>query len=256
MKPSTAEKPAAKSTKPAVKSNPKVFDVARPGKSSASATSRPVIISNRPILQDPMVSTVDSAGTAPDMEATEKSNPSTVKVTIKPLAETDEPIESVDTSKSAKKDKTIAELAAEKSQPKSAEEPVDKPEAAPEESDKSADSEEAAKVEPGSDSKPADEPPASDTPDAETVPAEEGKTSQETAALEAEAKKLEAINALAESQQYFLPINAVERRRSLVVSILGLLLIVGLGALLVDLLLDIGFIRLGGIHSLTHFFSS
>jgi len=38
----------------------KVFDVRRPGKTSVSATSRPVIVGHRPQVQDPMVSHADS----------------------------------------------------------------------------------------------------------------------------------------------------------------------------------------------------
>lgn len=44
-------------------SDARVFDVAKPGKSAATATSKPVIVSNRPILQDPMV--IQNASTTP-----------------------------------------------------------------------------------------------------------------------------------------------------------------------------------------------
>src|ERR1700756_5035125 len=38
---------------------PKVMDVTQPGKSAPSASSRPIIVSNRPMLrQDPMMSSV------------------------------------------------------------------------------------------------------------------------------------------------------------------------------------------------------
>jgi len=53
------------------RSNPKqVFDVAKPNKSRPSNTAKPVIVTNRPILQDPMVNPVSSSGeptTAPPL---------------------------------------------------------------------------------------------------------------------------------------------------------------------------------------------
>jgi len=52
-------------TKPKSSSTPssKVFDIAKPGKSAPTATSVPVIVTNRPILQDPMV--VQNASSTP-----------------------------------------------------------------------------------------------------------------------------------------------------------------------------------------------
>lgn len=39
----------------------KLFDVAHPGKSPADAASKPVIVSNRPVMQDPMMLRHDEA---------------------------------------------------------------------------------------------------------------------------------------------------------------------------------------------------
>lgn len=262
MKPTTAEKTA----KPATKSGPKVFDVAHPGKGTPSATSRPVIVTNRPILQDPMVS--NSGESVPGAP---KLSPAAVKVTIKPLSDTDEADKSEKPAKD-EKDKTIAELAAEKSVEKLAEAAIkdkEKPERhetdTKEEEASSDDKDEASdekSEEPESDSSAAapenddKDKPAEAKTDAEELPVEDTKEAKETAELEAEAKKLEAINALVESRQYVLPINAVERHRSKVVSLFGLVLIVVLGLLLIDLMLDVGFIHIKGVHSLTHFFSA
>jgi len=70
------------------KSADKFFDVAKPGKTAPSSTSRPVIITNRPVLKDPMVIRVDTgdddtvkdANAAPDASTEMKH-----KVDIKPL---------------------------------------------------------------------------------------------------------------------------------------------------------------------------
>jgi hypothetical protein len=258
MKPSVADKPAAKSAQ-------KVFDVARPGKGTPSATSRPVLISNRPMLQDPMVSSQQAPADKPSIAA---------KVTIKPIAEAKaeskveiaEPSESEKTSPSMK-DKTIAELAAEKS--------TDKPEvdasthaaenkesdAASEDDAEATHSVEDSKAEPEEEATKQTSEPETSTDDAgkpvdDALLVEESKDAKETAALEADAKKQEEITALAESREYFLPINALERRRSKIVLLLGVVLIVALGLLLLDLLLDVGFVRINGLRPLTHFFSA
>jgi hypothetical protein len=72
-------------TKPK-KTAPKLFDVSRPGKSAPSSTSRPVIITNRPVLKDPMVIKVD---TGEDNTATTETSASSSemkhKVDIQPL---------------------------------------------------------------------------------------------------------------------------------------------------------------------------
>lgn len=47
---------AKEAAKPAKSSDkPKVFDVAKPGRAAPSASSKPIIITNRPVLQDPMM---------------------------------------------------------------------------------------------------------------------------------------------------------------------------------------------------------
>lgn len=83
-----------------------------------------------------------------------------------------------------------------------------------------------------------------------------GPESKEVAELEAAAKQMEAIDKLTEAREYFLPINTVEKRRSKIITLLGLLLIVVLGLLLVNLLLDVGVIHIEGVRPVTRFFSS
>lgn len=64
-----------------------VFDVAKPGKSAPSPTSRPVIIGKGPILKDPMVSDQDAE--KPDASPKKAVMPELRKV-IAPLPETKE----------------------------------------------------------------------------------------------------------------------------------------------------------------------
>jgi hypothetical protein len=263
MKPSVADK----GEKTSSKSGPKVFDVAHPGKSKPSASSRPIIVTNRPILQDPMMNTQVPI----DVETIEKESPAAVKIRLKPLdGEDDAKEDSLENTKDKDKpetdNRTIAVLAAEKAAEKAGEKAEEKEaaESEPTPEDSSSKSEPEPTDETVQDDAPtetAESETAAESNDSEAsddnLPVEgSDKDAKETLALEAIAKKQEEINGLVESREYFLPINAVERRRSKVVSILGLLLIVALGLMLVDLLLDVGFIRLGGVHSLTHFFSS
>ncbi len=68
----------------------RVFDVAAPGKSPASATSRPVILKGRSLMKDPMMADApktDQAVEESSVEETEAAQtPSEPKKTIKPLA--------------------------------------------------------------------------------------------------------------------------------------------------------------------------
>src|SRR5688572_1342557 len=50
----------------------KVFDVAKPGSSMPSSTTRPIIVSHRPMARDPMMS---PNRTAPDGSAAEEAKP-------------------------------------------------------------------------------------------------------------------------------------------------------------------------------------
>lgn len=66
----------------------KIFDIAKPGKSAPASTSKPVIVTNRPILQDPMVVQATAAAPSTTPADTAKSaaisSPSREKV-IAPL---------------------------------------------------------------------------------------------------------------------------------------------------------------------------
>jgi hypothetical protein len=79
------------------------------------------------------------------------------------------------------------------------------------------------------------------------------KAAAEAAAAEAEAKRKANLQALVDNKTYFLPINAVSRRRSQQLSVVGLLLIIVLSVAWLDLAADAGFIHVP-ILPLTHFF--
>lgn len=261
-------------------SGPKVFDVAHPGKTAPSATSRPVIVTNRTILQDPMVATsTDNLPTAKPVD----------KIVIRPLDDSNDkdvapsaPEVTIDLSSvidaESKKDKTKQESASDSEssvgdtseKAKSSSEDAgdaSTDEVSPESNDESG----VATDDPASDTakdKAADkakeneaEPAAKDdTDDGLTgAPAADGTNpdsaeQKELAALEAKVKADEAIEELVTSKEYFLPINSVERHRSKVITVLGLVLIVVLALVLVDIMIDSGTIHIPGVKPVTHFF--
>lgn len=296
----TAEKSQKQTAKTAAA--PKVFDIARPGKSTPSASARPVIVTNRPILQDPMVATATDQ--AEPMLASKPSG----KITIKPIDEITDKDNSKDTGSKEPKEKlasapeisldldTLDNLAADKPAEESKKESAAKPEkdtpadknsekSEPEDSKdtddspakakgsdaaeaatKTADATEVAevavhadKVGSGADTGSQGTKDAGDAP--EGTPPEDGtnaesKDQKELAALEAKAKQEEEINKLVESKEYFLPINAVERHRSKVIALLGLLLIIVLALVLLDVMMDSGMLHIPGVSPVTHFFSA
>ncbi|HVX24523.1 MAG TPA: hypothetical protein VG992_04255, partial [Candidatus Saccharimonadales bacterium] len=87
----------AKKPKPAGK---KIIDVAHPGTAKPSATAKPIIVTNRPILKDPMMVTTDSAqpkasdvpATAPILPPSSK-RPKVTTRTSKTIAPLEAPIE-------------------------------------------------------------------------------------------------------------------------------------------------------------------
>lgn len=70
--------------KTAADSGKKIIDIAHPGKSAPTATSKPVLVSNRPLLKDPMV--VDEAA-AKEPETTASAGNPSLKPKLHPLGE-------------------------------------------------------------------------------------------------------------------------------------------------------------------------
>jgi hypothetical protein len=76
------------------------------------------------------------------------------------------------------------------------------------------------------------------------------------AAAEAQAKHDEAIQKLVESKQFFLPINAVEKRKTKRFIALGVVCSLLLLLAWADIALDAGLVQIPGVKPVTHFFSN
>ena len=90
-----------------------------------------------------------------------------------------------------------------------------------------------------------------DQPTPKTVTDETAKK-----AAEEKAAKLAEQEKTIESKKYYLPINTIEHRKDIRRAILLLVLAVLLALIWLDIVLDAGILKLGPIHSLTHFFNS
>ncbi|HSW85521.1 MAG TPA: hypothetical protein VLF79_02835 [Candidatus Saccharimonadales bacterium] len=281
----------------------KINDVSKPGKTVPSGNSKSVIITNRPIIQDPMVTPEATTG-APVLPGAEKqeseSSAPTPKISkpagelkIKPIAEE---VETKDSESTSEPESTKESDTTEESElPNNTSEPEDTTksfEKSPDEAKPvdTSDIETKALEAPTSDKKIADvKPPEKSTdPAAETVTvaaadsksnakeddgsddhskdenqidkstseiadAEQAKAAAE---VEAQAKKDEAIDKLAETKQYYLPIDTVEKKRSRRVVALGIFLSLLLIVAWADIALDAGLIKIEGIKPVTHFFSN
>ena len=223
---------------PPKSATPKVFDIAAPNQTTTSATSRPVIVGNRAILQkDPMM--VESKST----EKADASGPTHQEKVVKPLViTTDEPEAEQEptlavVSTNEKKDEVEPTLTdpgndvAEKPAPIKVSEPLPKPA-------------EPAKEEP----KPEAEQEPEDTEDLITDATDDIKAAKESKAKQEvdEARQAELEKWITEGK-YAVPINAVKRKRNRMValSIIFLLLVGGVAAF--DLLLDAGILHIDGV---------
>jgi len=266
----------ASADKPA-KLNKPIEDVSRPGKTAPASTSKPVIITNRPVIKDPMV--VEDQAEAPADEATPiKVSRPAGGIVLKPLSAPELPVEKKVAAKAETDEAPVApaepstpepaltETAAAPS-PETASSSVDEPSPA---------SDKPAELTPAADTLAATEPPADETTDSKSatetpaatdslVEPEKGddqtspvdaKLKEEAAAAEAKAKRDAELEKLVEDKTYYLPVNAVEKRRTKRVVIAGILLSLLLAAAWVDIALDAGLIKINGLKAITHFFSS
>ena len=212
----SGNKKSAKSTRKTVKP-----DVQKPGRSAPSVTSKPIIVTNRPILKDPMM--VSGASRA---EEADKKN----------LAHVSEPrLEPID------------EKPAETETPKSAKPEVVAPDKEPREADPTAKAEPESPVE-----KTVPENQKADS----GIDAKPDKKDDKGVGEQAQAVRDAAVQELIESRRYELPINAVEKRKAKHFVILGILLAVILALVWADIALDAGLIRIDGVKPVTHFFSN
>lgn len=220
----------SKDPKKTVKTAKPIADVAHPGKTPPSETSRS-IITHRSLMKDPMV-VEDAESTAETETVAETKNPASPKVVtggerkIQPLA--DLPVEPAADQEVAKAPKPVADAkdAAEKEAKPEVPAEADTPSPAEGEGEDRGSSD---KPEPG-----------------QAAAAEEAKQTQHDAEMQK----------LIETKKYFLPINAVERRRSKRFVALGIVLSLVLAAAWVNIALDAGLIEIDGVKPVTHFFST
>jgi len=251
-----------KPDKPEEKKPYTIIDVNHPGTTAADAAGKPVIVTNRPILKDPMVVEGEES-IAEEGEAVPVTR--TKKIKIEPIEHGDDaaaPAEKTPAAKDKDSKKTVAELAVEadakgketeaKAKPEAKPEPAAEPEPEPE-----------AKSEPATEA-PAEEAkpePAGEEPAAgdDQAPVDEVLKSDEEDPKAAEAARKEAerqlaLNKLAESGTYSLPINAVEKRRVRRVALIVTVLLLVLGLVWADLALDAQLIQIDGVKAPPDFF--
>lgn len=216
--------------------NKQVMDVSHPGKTAPPLTSKPVIVTNRTILKDPMV--VDTSE-EDDKKAEDAPKTPAAKA---PVASDIESVEPKEKEVAAKPEHVVQPIA----------EPVveDKP----------------------ADDKPIEEPKKAEPTPEPAKPTEPAPSNQESdddsdngavitdAQIEAEAAAEVARDAqvqkLIDSKKYYVPVNAVEKRRTKRVIALGIVLSIVLALAWVDIALDAGLIDLGSVTPVTHFFSN
>ena len=248
----------------------KIMDVAHPNTSAADTSGKPIIISNRPLMKDPMM--VDD-GKNKDNEDALKKTPalSRLEPLSAPILPNIDGNEVDDEKQNLGKKVIISDSETEVPEKEIEEEKPEKPKEETKEPEKEeAPLEEVAEKvkedaivpeekpeeqinEPKVDSESKDEAQSND---------EEIKTDDESPedidVIEA-AKKAEhdaAIDKLAESKQYYLPINSVEKRKSKRFVSLGILLSLILIVAWADIALDAGLISLSMNIPHTHFFST
>lgn len=275
----------------------KIIDVTEPGKTAPPETSRPIIVSSRPILRrDPMMASPD--GMEKEEPPEEKPVVRTTKAELKinPLTPEEKPAEPATPVTAPVVAAPLTGLKPSAAVPKAAATPNVVPESTTTEQDIVEDEETPIKPaqEPDfmletpaatADTKPANVP----TPSPATVPVappapastpspvaaspapvadddEEDTDGQlapnqvvDVAKRKEEDEKTARVaeqEKIIESKQYFLPISALEKRRGLERVVLLLVIVIMLALVWLDVTLDAGIIRLGGIHSLTHFFKT
>lgn len=211
--------------------NKQVMDVSHPGKTAPPLTSKPVIVTNRTILKDPMV--VDTTETD-DKKAEEAPKNTVAKAPVASDIETSEPKEK---EVVAKPEHVVQPIAAPEAEEKPAEEPK-KDEPKPESA------------------KPAEPTPTTQNSEDDADNGAVITDAQIEAEAAAEVARDAQVQKLIDSKKYYVPVNAVEKRRTKRVIALGIILSIILALAWVDIALDAGLIDLGSVQPVTHFFSN
>jgi hypothetical protein len=242
-------------------SSKRIIDVQHADKAPAEDNSKPVIVTNRPILQDPMVVGAPADEAAPDPAAKPNTGGETV---IQPLTAPEIPNGKNEPASKEPAKEVEPELEVEESaEPEQTEEPSPQLDKTKTLADLDAESKTKVNTKPDATADDSQDKSAKDpenTEDDDTPESQASAASKEIQAEEAEvvaqAKKDEELLKLTESKKYFLPINSIEKRRSKQVVAAGVLLSLILLVAWVDVALDAGLIDLGNIKSVTHFFST
>ncbi len=199
----------------------KVFDITKPGKGMPSSSSRPVIVSHKPSVQDPMVSSTSSP--AEDVTGEEVAvEDSAEKILKRPKKLRIEPLNTtIETDSEDEEDVTVE--------------------------DQLAQSEDEQKENPDKDDNTKNEGSGErdDVADAAADVATKKQAQEEAEKKAAEREKRQAeVNTLIANKQFFVPINAVKKRRAKLYVFLFLLALVfiavGFLAALDAELIDIG----------------
>lgn len=194
-----------------------IFDVAKPGTSAPSSSAKPIIVTNRPVLQDPMMVADDNKPEAAN--PTPVVSPSTKKK-IEPLHP------AADTALEMKTEPQPA--------PASAAEPNTNETVTP-----------TPKANIDLNTEPSE---------SETTAGDKKKPETDEALQKKAAERAAELETLTESRKYYLPINQIEKRKNKRYAILGACFIVLLGVAWADVALDAGLITIPGITAPTHLF--
>lgn len=284
-------KKMAASKKPPAKKQ--IIDVAHPDSAPAPASGKPVIVTNRPIMKDPMVNSDASSGietdstvqkilvktsgelklnplSAPELpiEAALKETEEKSKATEEPkVEETKDEVPVADESKPAPVPEMPETAAVEtKAETAATEEPPAEQAAVEEPATPEEKPEESSQAETPAATPPAEKAPETplETPKPSEAPSPENKSQaaipdaqkiEETEAAK-KAQHEEEIEKLTESKEYYLPINTVEKRKSRRFVSLGVLLSLLLIIAWGDVALDSGLVGASYGIPHTHFFSS
>ena len=193
-----------------------VQDVAPLDTTEADSSSKPIIVTHRPLVQDPMVN-ADTASAKTSTEPTDAD-----------VAEAKPELKSPSQSR-----KIIAPTPAEAAEVMAVTTPDAKPDA--------------------NDTNAADDTTGTDKAD-DSLTVDGLATPDKKHDAKRAAERAANLDELVENHTYYLPINQVEKRRNKRYAILGLFFIIILGIAWLDVSLDSGILTIPGIDAPTHFF--
>jgi hypothetical protein len=229
--------------------SPKVFDVSKPGGSAPNSSARPLIVTHRPMVQDPMMTTPPAVD---DPMAPTPGAPEVPKTVLKPqkikLQPSPEAIQELAEQAAAEKDITTDE--------KSPEPTAVPAESAPEPSSdvavpitvKSTSSSSSLVAETPADESESDSDSA--TPAAKPVVDAPPKLSAEQTAQKdaaADAERQEEYEQIIDTRKYYVHIASPTKKRSMHLAVIGAILIILVAVGCADAMLDAGILDVSGL---------